>query len=224
MPRVKRSASSPLSDVSDNDVPKKTAKTPTSAKASPRVRRAVGSVKKEQAEDDEEKPGIKEANTPKTPASPKKRVKKEQDDDDIPYTPKSASKTDIRGGTGRRTRKSAPASYLDEEESKNDIIATPKKTTTKSTPATASPSKSTLAKKLKQLEAYLQTPFPDHAAPTPQQCQDVQAGLAAIHGLPKRPEKLIDIPGAAAGCGAVPDVLDALVRTILSQNTTSKSR
>jgi len=79
----------------------------------------------------------------------------------------------------------------------------------------------TLAKKLKQLEAYLQTPFPDFSGPTPEQCQEVEDALSSVHGKPSRPDKLEDREGAAAGCGAVPDVLDALVRTILSQNTTS---
>lgn len=87
----------------------------------------------------------------------------------------------------------------------------------------ATPSKSTIAKKLKALEAYLQTPFPDFHRPTPEECQKVQDALVSVHGLPKRPEKLLDIEGAPAGCGQVPDVLDALVRTILSQNTTSAS-
>lgn len=82
----------------------------------------------------------------------------------------------------------------------------------------------TLAKKLKQLEAYLQTPFPDFSGPTPEQCQEVEDALSSVHGKPSRPDKLEDREGAAAGCGAVPDVLDALVRTILSQNTTSASQ
>lgn len=99
----------------------------------------------------------------------------------------------------------------------------PSESLAKSVSATPSPSKSTLAKKLKQLEAYLQTPFPDWKYPTHEQCQTVQDALSRVHGLPKRPAKLVDRAGAPAGCGAVPDVLDALVRTILSQNTTSAS-
>jgi endonuclease III len=47
--------------------------------------------------------------------------------------------------------------------------------------------------------------------------------LSSVHGIPERPKILEDRPNAAAGCGQVPSVLDALIRTILSQNTTSKN-
>lgn len=87
---------------------------------------------------------------------------------------------------------------------------------------TVKPSPS-LAKKLKQLEMHRQTPFPSFARPSSTECKDVMEALASVHGMPARPLKLEDRPNAAAGCGQVPSVLDALVRTILSQNTTSKN-
>ena len=189
-------------------------------KASPKLKTPSKSkVKKEEASDEEMLDGktepIESAKIPKS--TPRKRAKKEHSDD--AYIDEATPATPANKTGGRRTRGSAPKSYTDDvDDDKKDVKeeATPSK---KSTPSKAS----TLAKKLKQLEAYLQTPFPEHTAPSPEQCQEVQDGLAAIHGLPRRPEKLVDIPGAPAGCGAVPDVLDALVRTILSQNTTSKS-
>ncbi|KAL8293097.1 hypothetical protein RQP46_000791 [Phenoliferia psychrophenolica] len=87
----------------------------------------------------------------------------------------------------------------------------------------ASPTKQspTLAKKLAQLATYLQTPYPDYLRPTAAEAQSVHDLLSEVHGKPERPTTLVDKPNAAAGCGQVPSVLDALVRTILSQNTTS---
>lgn len=154
----------------------------------------------------------------------KSKVKKEEDDNQA-YEDKSIPSTPARKST-RSTRSSNKKVKLeedvkDEDEDEKPIPDTPK--SLDSATKVVTPSKSTLAKKLKQLEQYLQTPFPDYPFPTAEQCQSVQDSLAAVHGLPKRPGKLIDVEGAAAGCGAVPDVLDALVRTILSQNTTSAS-
>ncbi|GAA5962299.1 hypothetical protein JCM8115_004286 [Rhodotorula mucilaginosa] len=71
--------------------------------------------------------------------------------------------------------------------------------------------------------AVHRTPFPQWAHPTPQEAQQVCDLLASVHGLPQRPNVLVDRPDDPAGCGSVPSVLDALVRTILSANTTSKN-
>lgn len=71
--------------------------------------------------------------------------------------------------------------------------------------------------------AIHRTPFPQWLHPTPQEAQQVCDLLASVHGLPQRPKVLVDRPDGPAGCGNVPSVLDALVRTILSANTTSKN-
>ena len=68
------------------------------------------------------------------------------------------------------------------------------------------------------------TPWPHWAAPEPADCEAATAALAALHGLPTKPKKAA--AAAAGGAGAPPapsheqSVLDSLVRTILSQNTT----
>lgn len=67
------------------------------------------------------------------------------------------------------------------------------------------------------------TPFPHWPHPTPLEAQAVVSLLSSVHGLPQRPKVLVDREDAPAGCGQVPSVLDALVRTILSQNTTSRN-
>lgn len=144
-------------------------------------------------------------------------IKKEEDDEAVARpAPATPARTSQRSTRSRKKAKLEDASDVEDEK---PIPETPKSLTSATTP-----SKSTLAKKLKQLEQYLQTPFPDYPYPTPEQCQQVKESLATVHGMPKRPNKLVDVEGGAAGCGAVPDVLDALVRTILSQNTTSASQ
>ncbi|GAA93745.1 uncharacterized protein L969DRAFT_70399 [Mixia osmundae IAM 14324] len=79
-----------------------------------------------------------------------------------------------------------------------------------------------LAKKLRQLETYNQTPYPDFARPSEADCHSVLEALCTVHRRPERPVKLKQArPDGPAGCGSVPDPLDALIRTILSQNTSS---
>lgn len=79
----------------------------------------------------------------------------------------------------------------------------------------------------KKLRAYAQhattTPFPDFARPTPAECKLAHGILARVHGARARPDGAAAAPRDAAGCGASPSVLDALVRTILSQNTSDKN-
>ncbi len=67
-----------------------------------------------------------------------------------------------------------------------------------------------------------ETPFPDWAFPTPEQCEEVYRLLADMHDdvKPQAPE-VIPAPSLdVAGCGEVPSVLDALLRTLLSGATT----
>lgn len=157
---------------------------------------------------------------PRSPIVTNGKVKKEELDETMQDNSSTPARRSATQRATRSNKKAKLESDSDDDDKKSMIEDTPKSLTS----ATVNtPSKSTLAKKLKQLEQYLQTPFPDYPYPTPEQCQSVQDSLAKVHGLPKRPSKLLDIEGAAAGCGAVPDVLDALVRTILSQNTTSAS-
>ncbi|KAJ3159107.1 hypothetical protein HDU86_002009 [Geranomyces michiganensis] len=79
---------------------------------------------------------------------------------------------------------------------------------------------STHKKKAAHLANFGISPFPSFARPSAAACKNVTDRLAALHGRPRRPAQLPSNP-SAAGCGAVRTVLDALVRTILSQNTSS---
>lgn len=72
----------------------------------------------------------------------------------------------------------------------------------------------------KKLSSYTHntSPFPQFPRPTPSECRLAHKILASLHGDRVRPE-VIKAPKDRAGCGDSPCVLDALVRTILSQNT-----
>lgn len=67
-----------------------------------------------------------------------------------------------------------------------------------------------------------ETPFPEWTAPSAAQCEEVYRLLAEMHDdvKPQAPE-VIPAPSLdVAGCGEVPSVLDALLRTLLSGATT----
>ncbi|KAI8909362.1 DNA glycosylase [Powellomyces hirtus] len=82
--------------------------------------------------------------------------------------------------------------------------------------------KSSVTKKQRHIATYGQDPFPEFKRPTVAESRAVTKALGKLHGHPRRPAQA-SLPSnpSAAGCGQVRTVLDALIRTILSQNTTS---
>jgi len=71
-----------------------------------------------------------------------------------------------------------------------------------------------------------QTPYPNWPHPTKEECEEVDRLLSAVHGKVEAP-KIVPVPSLdVAGCGEVPSVLDALIRTRLSAATsgTNSSR
>lgn len=75
------------------------------------------------------------------------------------------------------------------------------------------------SRKLKSFAQFAnQSPFPDFPHPTAEECKLAHRILASLHGPRIRPKEVV-ASTTRAGCGDSPSVLDALVRTILSQNT-----
>lgn len=135
-------------------------------------------------------------------SSPKVKVEAE--------SPNKPAKTPTRKRAAPKVEDGTPKKIKLEDES----LSSPKKSLVKkSTPADL---------KDKKLKAYAQyansSPFPDFAHPTPEECKLAHRILSSLHGERKRPETVV-APSSRAGCGDSPSVLDALVRTILSQNT-----
>ncbi|KAH6679433.1 DNA glycosylase [Halenospora varia] len=70
---------------------------------------------------------------------------------------------------------------------------------------------------------YDQSPFPDHKSPTPEECEEVYRLLSELHGPSKQPAQIPPPSFDVAGCGEVPDILSALLRTCLSANTSNSN-
>ncbi|KAK5635894.1 hypothetical protein RRF57_011606 [Xylaria bambusicola] len=82
------------------------------------------------------------------------------------------------------------------------------------------------SKKLKsysQFAAVRQSPYPDFPHPTASEAKLAHSILSQLHGAQEQPTGAIVAPDSRSGCGDSPSVLDALVRTILSQNTSNKN-
>ncbi|KAJ0166063.1 putative DNA glycosylase [Colletotrichum tanaceti] len=145
-----------------------------------------------------------------------------------------ASRPEKRKRAAAKTSRSTPSKKIKTEEDGGDASSpgfadvpplTPLK---KENIKSESPdSKSKVAKspadlKSKKLKAYSQyadkSPFPDFPHPTPDECRLAHRILAGLHGKRERPAE-VKASTTRAGCGDSPSVLDALVRTILSQNT-----
>jgi DNA-(apurinic or apyrimidinic site) lyase len=65
------------------------------------------------------------------------------------------------------------------------------------------------------------SPFPDFPHPTPEECEEVDRLLSTVHGEIAAPATVPQPSLTVTGCGEVPSVLDALIRTLLSGATTS---
>jgi endonuclease III len=67
------------------------------------------------------------------------------------------------------------------------------------------------------------SPYLDYLRPTPEDCLEVVRLLEKVHGHVEAPKAIPPPNLNVAGCGEVPSVLDALIRTRLSANTTNKN-
>ncbi|OOF92615.1 hypothetical protein ASPCADRAFT_408124 [Aspergillus carbonarius ITEM 5010] len=86
------------------------------------------------------------------------------------------------------------------------------------------PEKGTKSKKTNQYSLTPgTTPFPDWTRPTPEECEEVNRLLATVHGEIVAPTTIPEPSLTVTGCGEVPSVLDALIRTLLSGATTGNN-
>jgi endonuclease III len=68
-----------------------------------------------------------------------------------------------------------------------------------------------------------QSPFPNFIMPTIEACKQVEDALSEVHGKVEAPKEIPAPSLEVTGCGEVPSVLDALIRTRLSASTTSQN-
>lgn len=169
-------------------------------------------------------PKANEARARDPPATPatglkrgKKSIKQEDGDEELPHnlgatlpTPGEEASVDVDSPPRKRAKRSPKhedegVSTVKEEDEKEESgpKKTPKKANYGLTPGVS--------------------PYPDYPRPTPEECREVVRLLEKVHGKVNVP-KVIPPPSLdVAGCGEVPSVLDALVRTRLSANTTNKN-
>lgn len=158
--------------------------------------------------------------TPKSTKRARKSALKEEDINDLPHglgaIPQLPSKEELDAPSAPAKRATKPkkatkATKANKEEV-DDIVA--KATTT----TNASP------KKTKKNNSYGvtpgQTPYPNYPHPTKEECEEVTRILSKAHGKVEAPKTVPPPSLDVAGCGEVPSVLDALIRTRLSAATT----
>lgn len=189
------------------------------------------------------KPNRKRGVTNSLPATElrrSKRVKSDnalKEDEQLKYEQDESKKTEKKGKKGKKKtveikHEASPEQHptspqIKTEADDSDIITT---TATQTSPhslktATATAAATLQAKKLKsytQFAGTRQTPYPTFPRPSPSDCKQAHAILASLHGAHIQPATTpTTAPTTRAGCGDSPSVLDALIRTILSQNTSS---
>lgn len=153
-------------------------------------------------------------------------MKKEENIDDLPHglgaipdlTPDSEG-IDAHSST-KKTPKSKKASQpkVAAKAKKENVADVIEKATTND--------KKTTKKKASYGLTPGQTPYPNYPHPTPEECEEVTQILSKVHGKVTMPKE-IPLPSLeVSGCGEVPSVLDALIRTRLSAATsgTNSSR
>ncbi|RMJ21983.1 hypothetical protein PHISP_07146 [Aspergillus sp. HF37] len=67
------------------------------------------------------------------------------------------------------------------------------------------------------------SPFPEWVRPTADECEEVNRLLSSVHGEVTPPKTIPEPSLTVTGCGEVPSVLDALIRTLLSGATTGNN-
>jgi endonuclease III len=172
-------------------------------------------------------PSAKVSVTPKSSKRAKKSAVKHEDVNDLPHglgaipslTPKEEANNEHLSAKKRRKSRTPAKASAAKKEDVDDLVA--KATSMNGDSAT---------KKTAKNNGYGltpgQTPYPNWPHPTPEECEEVTRLLSEVHGEVHAP-KTIPIPSLeVSGCGEVPSVLDALIRTRLSAATsgTNSSR
>lgn len=143
-----------------------------------------------------------------------KRVKKEEDVNDLPHNlgaiPHLSPKEEDEAPSAKKTKKATqPKKTTKAKKEDVDVLVEKAATTDKKAPK----------KKASYGLTPGQTPYPNYPHPTAEECEEVTRLLSKVHGEVTMPKE-IPLPSLeVSGCGEVPSVLDALIRTRLSAAT-----
>ena len=151
-----------------------------------------------------------------TKASPRPKLKRQHSENTTPPRPskerKRTTKSSVKAEDAHdKSKPSKKSSKVKKEE-----IDTP-------TDQDTSPKKPKSSKDNKYNLTPGQSPFPNWSHPTPSECEEVVRRLSKLHGKVKAPAKIPTPSLQSSGCGEVPSVLDALIRTRLSAATNNNN-
>lgn len=170
--------------------------------------------------------------TPKSNKRAKKSAVKEEDINDLPHglgaIPDISAKEEATGDSpptkaaakkAAKPKRSTKATKAKKEDV-DELVAKAASTTD------ASPKKKVKAKNNAYGLTPGHTPYPNYPHPTAEECQEVTRLLEKVHGKVQAPKTIPTPSLEVSGCGEVPSVLDALIRTRLSAATsgTNSSR
>ncbi|KAL6710684.1 hypothetical protein ACN47E_007741 [Coniothyrium glycines] len=202
-----------------NDGPKQLSSPP--ATPVPRNARKRKAVKEEESPEPAKAGKVKR--TPKSNKRVKKTSVKEEESDDLPHNlgaiPDLSLKEeddDVKPAKSAKNTKKAAKSKSIKKEEVEDLVS--------KAISTADSSPKAKSQKPKNTNYGLipgQSPYPNYPHPTPEECAEVHRLLSKAHGAVSAP-KTIPAPSlSVSGCGEVPSVLDALIRTRLSAATSN---
>lgn len=160
-------------------------------------------------------------------------IKAEMEDIEFPPTPSSTGDSPARGKRKRAVKDEtaeigdllSTSSVKKEEVDDKSILA-------QEAPASPSKKQTTSERKLASYKTSIMgSPFPDHPLPTAAEAERVAWILGEFHGYKRESDGGRGLPKYTkpkgeeryGGCGDVPSVLDAVVRTVLSCNTSNRN-
>ncbi|CBX93257.1 hypothetical protein IAQ61_008970 [Plenodomus lingam] len=164
--------------------------------------------------------------TPKSNKRAKKSAIKEEDINDLPHNLGAIpdlfveQEVDEKTSSAKQPRKRSIKATRRRAEKIKDVVA--KATST----VQDSPKKKEKVKNSNYGLTPGHTPYPNYPHPTPEECEEVTRLLSKVHGKVQAPKTIPTPSLEVSGCGEVPSVLDALIRTRLSAATsgTNSSR
>ena len=218
MARTTRAAAAKGTMTTSASQPQQLSSPPATPAPANTSKRRVASVKKEAPQA-----------SPDTPAASKKRTRTtvKQEDTDVNELPHNLGTALPTPGADWEdysaaipAKKRAKRSNKKEEDAKAEELVDVKAEVGEG--ETASPKKTPKKKDNYGLTPG-KTPYPDYPRPTPEECREVTRLLEKVHGQVVAPKAIPPPSLDVSGCGEVPSVLDALVRTRLSANTTNKN-
>jgi len=175
------------------------------------------------------------AKTPATPVSTQKRATRkavkqqptaDSNDEDLPHNLGKAlptPETDANEEEAQPQRKRTRTSIKKEEVIDEPTVKAEDESVDGTDAADAQTPKAKTPKKSNYGLTPGVSPYPDYLHPTQDECREVVRLLEKVHGKVNVPKTIPPPSLDVAGCGEVPSVLDALVRTRLSANTTNKN-